>query len=84
MDINTPEISFGNTYRMLYDFIGKEIPYAGICLAVRTFDCGAYHITDVSGTKMTVDLCLYNSDSESEVKKIVVGTYDYTFPQANN
>lgn len=88
MDINAPAINCGDTYRMLYDFIGKEIPYAGICLAVRTFDCGAYrnveNVENVAGTTMTVDLCLYNSDSESEVKKIVVGTYSYTFPQANN
>ena len=84
MDISTPEISDGSTYRMLYDYSNgaMQIPYAGICLAVRTFDCGAYRITnDVAGTEMTVDLCLYNSDQESEVKKIVVGTYSYTFPE---
>lgn len=83
MDISLPnDMKKGDSYRMLYDFSNGflQVPYIGICTAVRTFECGAYPIINyyekdnVAGVTMTVELKLFKGDDS-----IVAGTYSYTF-----
>ncbi len=60
-----PALNEGEEYRLLKTAMGDafSINYWELCQLVKTFKCGA--ASDVSGLKMTVKLCLFETDPPS-------------------